>query len=713
MKSSPLPISQTTAAASARLTQTHCPFCAFQCGITVHTQTGRPTIAGDPMFPVNNGQLCVKGFNAAELLDRPDRITTPLKRDSAGNLQPVSWDVALDEIADKWKSIRDQHGPDANACYGSGSLTNEKAYLLGKFARVALRTANIDYNGRYCMSSAAAAANKAFGVDRGLPFPIADVPGARAVMLWGTNLADTLPPSMQYFDAIRSAGGEVIVVDPRRTDTVRAGTIHLQLTPGSDLALANGLLHLAIEEKLIDIDYIRTRTSGFEAVRSVVSQYVPAIVERITGVAEPLMRKVVRILAAGPTMLLSGRGPEQQTKGVDSVLAMINLMLALGQCGKPNAGYGTLTGQGNGQGGREHGQKCDQLPGYRSIENEQHRQQVAAIWNIDPQRLPRKGKPTVQLLESLGRDVKSLLVMGSNLAVASAGAGNVIERLKSLEMLVVCDSFINETAELADYVLPTMQWTEDEGTLTNFEGRVIRRRAASIPPAGVRSDLTVLAEMARRLGADGFDFAGPADVFDELRRCTAGAIADYSGITYAKIDQLKGVAWPCNASAPDGTPRLFAERFAHADGRARFHAVEHRDAAELPDEDYPIFFITGRLKQHYNSGAQTRRIAPLREAHHLPRLQMHPRLASALSISAGMSVIVQSRRGEVEFEAMISPDIREDSVFAPFHWGGKHAANILTNPATDPTSHMPEFKLCAVRIAPATAIDDHGDSSHA
>lgn len=692
-----------------RATRTHCPYCAFQCGIIIETDGGRYSVKGDTTFPVNNGQLCIKGYNAAELLERKDRLLTPLKRMRNGGFESIPWEAAYDEIAARWKQIRSSYGADANACYGSGSLTNEKAYLLGKFARLALGSANIDYNGRYCMSSAAAAQNKAFGIDRGMPFPIRDIPGAKTVLLWGSNLAETLPPSMQYFDGLRSGGGTLIAVDPRRTETAAAAKIHLQLTPGTDLALANGLLHLAIEEGLINRSYIADRTTGFDAVRACVSHYVPAMVERLTGVSEPQMRRVVRLLADGPTMLLSGRGPEQQSKGVDSVLAMINLMLALGKCGMPSSGYGTLTGQGNGQGGREHGQKCDQLPGYRSIENEEHRAVVAKVWNVDATAIPRKGKPTVELLRSLGHDVKSLFVMGSNLAVASPDAIQADQRLRALDMLVVCDAFMNETAELAHYILPVNQWAEEDGTMTNFEGRIIRRRAAVASPDSVRGDLTILAELAKRMDAKGFEFEGTEAVFDELRRCSAGGVADYSGVDYPALDERKGVHWPCNASAPNGTPRLFADRFAHPDGKARFHAVEYRDAAELPDAEYPLFFITGRLKQHYNSGAQTRWVRALTEAHPKPRLQVHPRLAARLGLKDGERVRVESRRGSIELAAVLSSDIREDTVFAPFHWGGKEAANRLTIAAVDPISKMPEFKLCAVRLSPLPSDNAQGE----
>ncbi len=368
--------------------------------------------------------------------------------------------------------------------FGSGALTNEKAYLLGKFARLALGTPNIDYNGRYCMSSAAAAGNRAFGIDRGMPFPVSDLASADVIFLLGSNVADTLPPILQWFETQKKAGGRLIVADPRRTPTARVADLHLQLTPGSDLALGNGLLYVAIEENLLDSTFIADRTTGFDAARRAALTYHPARVERLTGVSESDLRRTTRWLAGVESaMILSGRGTEQQSKGVDGVLAFINLMLALGKVGKPASGYGTLTGQGNGQGGREHGQKADQLPGYRLIEVDAHREAVARVWEVDPATLPRKGKSAYELLNSLGPagGIRSLLVMGSNVVVASPHAANIEARVRSLDFLVVCDSFLNETAQLANVVLPVKQWAEEEGTLTNFEGRVIRRRGGRGP----------------------------------------------------------------------------------------------------------------------------------------------------------------------------------------------------------------------------------------
>lgn len=690
-------------------TKTHCPYCAFQCGMTVKSRSpgaSELAVQADPEFPVNRGQMCIKGFTSAELLDHPARLLSPKLRSRDGALLPVTWDTALDFIADKLSSLKAAHGAAALGAFGSGALTNEKAYLLGKFVRLVLGSPNIDYNGRYCMASAAAGQNRAFGVDRGLPFPVSDIAEAETLMLWGSNCAETMPPIMQWLTEQKDRGGKQIVVDPRRTDTARGATLHLQLTPGTDLALANGLLHIALAERLIDVEYVAHRTEGFDDLRRSVLASEPATVERLTGVPIAHQVESVRLLAsASRSMVLSGRGSEQQSKGTDTVLALINLMLALGKVGKPASGYGCLTGQGNGQGGREHGQKADQLPGYRLIENPEHRAAVARVWGVEPEALPGKGKSAYELLDALGPEggIRALLVFGSNVAVASPHASNIERRLRSLELLVVADAFENETSAHAHVVLPTTQWAEEEGTLTNLEGRVILRRRVRPAPAGVKNDLEILGALAARLGhARGFEFSSPREVFEEFRRATAGATADYSGLTYERLEQEQGVFWPCPSEAHPGTPRLFAERFAHPSGRARFHAVPYRHAAELPDADYPLYLTTGRYKEHYNSGAQTRRVPALVEAKPEPRIQVHPDLAARLGVSEGERLRVESRRGSVDFSVALSFDIRRDTLFAPFHWGGRHAANLLTIPALDPKSRMPEFKVCAVRARKCT-----------
>ena len=691
-------------------TATHCPYCAFQCGMRLSGPRDAAIVAGDADFPVNKGALCIKGWTAAAPLAHPDRLLAPLVRSAAGDLTPTTWEDALGRVAAAFQKTRADYGADAVGIFGGGSLTNEKAYLLGKFARVALGTANIDYNGRFCMSSAAAAGIHAFGVDRGLPFPLEDIPQAEVVLLVGGNIAETMPPIMQYFEAQRSNGGQLIVADPRRTTTAAAADLHLRLTPGSDAALANGLLHLLVRDGLIDDDYIRERTEGFARVREVAAAYWPERVERITGVPEAELLQAARMLGRAKTaMVLTGRGAEQQAQGVSNVLSFINLALALGQVGRPYSGYGCLTGQGNGQGGREHGQKADQLPGYRLINDPAARRHIAAVWDVPEAELPGPGKSAYELLDSLGPHydggggIRALLVLGSNVVVSAPNANNIRERLQSLDFLVVSDFFLSETAQLADVVLPSAQWAEEEGTLTNLEGRVIRRRRAFDPPPGTLTDLELLAQLGERLGKGRhFSYPNPEAVFTELRAASAGGVADYSGITYEKIEANQGVFWPCPATGEKrdhpGTPRLFIDTFPTPSGRARFHPVLHRAPAEEPDEEYPLYLTTGRILAQYQSGTQTRRIGDLQEMAPEPFAEIHPDTAQRYGLSDGDRLTLATRRGSAEFKARLSPGIRPDTVFAPFHWGDSQSANRLTNPALDPISRMPEFKVCAVKI---------------
>ncbi|WP_308200993.1 molybdopterin oxidoreductase family protein [Actinoplanes sp. M2I2] len=680
-------------------TDTHCPYCALQCGMTLTPEI--PRVKLEPRdFPVNKGGLCAKGFTAADLLDHRDRLLSPLVRKEPGNrlspLREATWDEALTLITEAITTSQREHGRDSVGAFGGGGLTNEKAYALGKFVRVALKSASIDYNGRFCMSSAATAANRALGIDRGLPFPLEDVAGARTVLLVGANPADAMPPSMQYLDAGREVGARHIVVDPRRTTTAAGAHLHLQPLPGTDLALANGLLHIAIREGHLDEDYIRTRTTGFDAVRAATNSYWPERVERLTGVPETRLRETVRLLAThGPAMILTARGAEQHSNGTDTAQAYLNLALALGLVGKPFSGYGTITGQGNGQGGREHGQKADQLPGYRKLDDPAARAHVAAVWGVDQDELPRPGLSAYEMLDRLGTDggVRVLMVLASNIAVSAPHSNHIRGRLEALDFLVVSDIFRSETAELADVVLPTAQWAEEEGTMTNLEGRVLRRKRALAPPPDVRTDLEMLAALAGRLGR--FESSDPRTVFDELRRASAGGIADYQGITYERIEREDGVFWPCPAEDHPGTPRLFADGFPTADGRARFFAVHHRDPAEMPDRQYPYVLTTGRNMQHYQSGNQTRRVKALTVALPEPRAEIHPDLARRHGIADGDLVELRSRRGAAVLRARLSDGIRPDTVFAPFHWPG---ANALTNPALDPHSRMPAFKACAIAI---------------
>lgn len=688
--------------AGARAVATHCPYCSLQCGMNlVGNDHGWKVEARD--FPTNQGGLCQKGWTAAELLTHPERLRSPWIRENKDSaLRPASWEEAFDRVMEGIERTQARFGKNAVGVFGGGGLTNEKAYLLGKFARVALGTSEIDYNGRFCMSSGAAGSIRAFGVDRGLPFPLADIPFAEAILMVGSNVAETMPPVMQYFQAQERNGGRLIVIDPRRTPTAAAAALHLQITPGTDGALLNGLLHLAVRHRYIDFRYIEERTRGFDAVKRAVSSYWPDRVERITGVPEKQLALAARILGEAKTaMFLTGRGPEQQSRGVDNVTSVINLALALGKVGMPFSGYGCLTGQGNGQGGREHGQKADQLPGYRKIDNPAHRRYVAGVWGVSEADLPGPGHSAYEMLDALGTEqgVKALLVFGSNLAVSAPRAGHIEARMRALDMLVVSDFFLSDTAKLADVVLPCTQWAEEEGTMTNLEGRVLFRQRATGPPAGVRSDLEIFSELARRLKAKASFPTKAADVFQELRTASAGGVADYAGITYERIAEHDGVFWPCPSEDAEDTPRLFLEKFPTPDGKARFHAVEHRGPQEEPDGEFPLYLTTGRVMPHYQSGTQTMRVDKLRTAVSEAFVEVHPATALSYGIGQGDRVRLTTRRGSATAKAQLTTNIRLDTLFMPFHFAAQGRVNLLTNPALDATSRMPEFKVCAVQIA--------------
>ncbi|MEQ7848914.1 molybdopterin oxidoreductase family protein [Nocardioides kribbensis] len=698
-------------------TRTHCPYCSLQCGMTLE-RSGR-TLQVQPWadFPVNEGALCRKGWTATGLRGHRERLTSPLLRDGAtGELRTASWDEALDVVATRMRALQAESGPDAVAVFGGGGLTNEKAYQLGKLARVALGTSQIDYNGRWCMSSAASAANQALGLDRGLPFPLADLERTDLVVLVGSNLAETMPPAARHLDRLRERGGRVVVLDPRRTATAERADLVLQPLPGTDLAVALGLLHLLDGAGAVDEEYVATRTTGFEDVRRSVAGWWPERVERVSGVAAEDLRELAGLLAdAERAVVLTARGAEQHAQGTDTVLAWINVALALGLPGRDASGWGCLTGQGNGQGGREHGQKADQLPGYRMIDDPAARAHVAGVWGVAPETLPGPGRSAYELLEALGTagGPRALLVTGSNPVVSAPNADHVTERLDALDLLVVVDLVLSETAARADVVLPVAQWAEETGTMTNLEGRVVLRQRAVAPPAGVRDELELLADLAARLGSPVPFGTDAAEVFAELGRASAGGRADYSGITHERVRAEQGVFWPCPAvpegRAPHpGTPRLFAERFATPDGRARCRVVEHRGPVEQPDAAFPLHLTTGRVLAQYQSGAQTRRIRDLPDTG--PFVELHPLLAARIGAADGEPVVVTTRRGSLRAPARVVDSIRPDTVFVPFHWVG---ANRLTHDALDPSSRMPEFKACAAAVWLAASPDPTPDVSSA
>ena len=690
-----------------RLVKTHCCFCGVQCGIQLKVHNER-VVGFEPWddFPVNEGKLCPKGVKRYLQNNHPDRILSPLMRTDQGFRQ-ADWDEVMPLVVDQMRRIQGEYGKDAFAILSGASLTNEKSYLMGKFARVALQTANIDYNGRLCMVSAGAANKLAFGIDRAAN-PWSDIPLSQLVLVTGSNIGECFPILTDYIWRARDTGAKLIVIDPRMTPIARTADLFLPVRPGRDSALMNGILHVLIEHDWIDHDFIAAHTHGFEAVEAAVVAYTPQYTADITGVpAANIVRAAEMWAEVDTSMLLHARGIEHHAKGVENVLSCINMVLATGRLGKPGCGYGTITGQGNGQGGREHGQRCNQLPGGRDITNPQHRQEIAAVWHVNETDIPQMGLTAVELMDAIYEGkIKGLLSLSFNPLVSLPDTAKTRAALDKLEFYVAIDPFMSETARHADVILAGSLQEEDEGTVTTGEGRVVRIRQAVRPQGNVRTDWEIIVELAHRLGKELlFPYAEPEDMFRELCRASDGGPVNYAGLTYDRIEKSNGIFWPCPSRAHPGTPRLFEDGlFAHPDGKAKFHPIQYRPPDEDIDAAYPIIMTSGRVVSQYLSGTQTRRIGPLVDQYPGPQVEIHPRLAKKMDIKNGDMVCVESRRGSLTVPALVVQTIRPDTIFIPYHWPGDKAANLLTNRALDPVSKIPEFKVCAVRMHKAEGV---------
>ena len=685
-----------------KLVKTHCCFCGQQCGIQLKVRDNR-VIGFEPWqeFPFNRGMLCPKGVKRYMQSGHPDRLLDPMVRDETQGFRVATWDEALDLTARRIREIQEKHGPDSVAVFGGASLTTEKSYLLGKFARVALGTRHIDYNGRLCMVSAGTAYKLAFGVDRS-PNPWADIPKAQVAFVAGANVGECAPITTDYLWRMRDAGGVLIVADPRMTPITRNADQYLPVRPGTDVALFSAMLNVVIREGLVRREFVDAHTTGFEAVAESVKAWDPRRAGELTGVPPDAIEKAALTFArADRAVALHARGIEHHSKGVENCLALINLCLATGNIGREGAGCMMITGQGNGQGGREHGQKCDQLPGQRSIADPAAREHVAGVWGIRPEEIPQAGLSAVEIMEAIHRgEIKALISICFNPLVSLPDAAYVREALTKLEFFAVTDFFLSETAQHADVVFAGSLHEEDEGVVCSAEGRVIKIAKAVDPPGNAREDWRVYVDLARRLGKERyFPYASSREIFEELRRASQGGPADYGGITYEKIESGFGVFWPCPTEDHPGTPRLFeGGRFFHPDGKARFNVADYRESGDPLDESFPTYLTTGRVVSQYLSGAQTRRIGALLAQHPEPLCELHPRLAAELGIAPGDRVTVETRRGAITLGALIVKTIRPDTVFIPYHWPDGKSANVLTHRTLDPRSKIPEYKVSACRV---------------
>ncbi|WP_368658180.1 molybdopterin oxidoreductase family protein [Metabacillus halosaccharovorans] len=690
---------------SEKVYDTQCPFCSMQCKMqlieqSVVSRKTYKTIGKDN--PTSQGRLCIKGMNAHQHPFHQDRVLHPLLKVD-GEFVRISWEEALQYIKKQVEEIQAVDGHEALSIYGSASITNEEAYILGKFARVGLKTPYIDYNGRLCMSAAATAANQTFGLDRGLTNSLKEIPSTRVIILAGTNIAECQPTIMPYFEKAKENGAYIIAIDPRETPTTQLADLHLKVKPGMDAALANGFLKVIIDENLVDEDFVNERATGFEEVKDYVQSLSLDEISDLTGVPiEQIRTAATKFASEESGMLFTARGVEQQIDGTVAVRNFLNVVIATGKIGKPNSGYGAITGQGNGQGAREHGQKADQLPGYRLIENEEHRTHVAKVWGIDKDELPRKGVSAYEMFQKInGGEITGMFLVCSNPVVSNPNAIFVKEALKKLKFLVAVDLFVSETAKFADLILPASSYLEDEGTMTNVEGRVTLREASRPCPGEAKNDWQIICEIAKVLGKEKyFPYQKAEDIFNELREASRGGIADYYGITYDRIRKEQGILWPCPEINHQGTERLFEHSFATPNGKANLIPVSN--TSEIPKEkpcsDYPLYLTTGRIMSHYLTGVQTRKSSALAARNFESYLEIHPETAKKYEIEPNSLVAVASKRGKITVRSKISEKIRQDTVFVPFHWAEDQNVNMLVGEDLDPTCKMPGFKVSTVNI---------------
>ena len=695
-----------------KIYDTQCPFCSMQCKMQLIEQSivsrkQYKTVGIDN--PTTHGRVCVKGLNAYQHAFHKERLKFPMLKVN-GEFVRITWEQALEQIKDQFTRIQDEDGLNALAVYGSASITNEEAYLLGKFARVALKTKYIDYNGRLCMSAAASAASQTFGMDRGLTNSLAEIPYTRCIILAGTNIAECQPTIMPYFEKAKENGAFIIAIDPRETSTTKLADLHLKVKPGTDAALANGLLKVIIEENYTDERFIQERVNGFDEVKEYVRSIKLAEIEEITGVPINQIRKAAITFGKEETgMIFTARGVEQQTDGSAAVRNFLNLLLATGKLGKLHCGFGAITGQGNGQGAREHGQKADQLPGYRLIENEAHRTHIANVWGIHPEDLPGKGVSAYEMMEKIDEgEITGMFLMCSNPVVSNPNAQFVKNALKKLKFLVAVDLFISETAKLADLILPTSSYLEDAGTMTNVEGRVTLREANCPCPGEVKHDWQIIVEIARVMGKEKyFSFSSAEEIFNELRLASRGGIADYYGITYERLRKEGGILWPCPDLDHKGTMRLFETSFAHPDGKAVMAVVPNKSVVPKEEvcSEYPLYLTTGRVMSHYLTGVQTRRSPALAARNIESYMEIHPTTARKYQIVDHSLVKIESRRGSIMVRSKYTEEIRQDTIFVPFHWADSQNVNNLVGEELDPVCRMPGFKLSAVKVKPENDVN--------
>ncbi len=692
-----------------------CPYCGVGCGVLIDVDAGRITgVRGDPAHPSNRGRLCSKGSQLQATTGAAGRLLQPLVRDTRESPHRArAWPETLALLARRYAEVIEADGPDAVAFYLSGQLLTEDYYVFNKLARALIGTNNIDTNSRLCMSSAVTAYKATLGADAP-PACYDDLESADLIVIAGANPAFAHPVLCRRLEAAKAARPalRIVCIDPRRTDTAELADLHLQIKPGTDVALFNGLLHLLIWQEHVDRDYIAAHTEGYAALRQCVRAYHPSLVAGLCGITETALETTVNWIAGADAMLsLYCQGLNQSTQGTAKNAALINLHLATGQIGRPGAGPLSLTGQPNAMGGREAGGMATLLPGHREPGNAAHRAEVAALWGV-PALPERPGLTAVELFEAAARgEIKALWIACTNPAHSLPDQSLVRAALERVDFVVLQEAFAgSETAAYADVLLSAATWGEKSGVMTNSERRIARVRAAVSPPGEAREDWRIALEFARALEAELrpgaislFGAENAAALFDEHVATTRGRDLDIGALSHALLDAEGPQQWPRPAGASTGRARLYADgRFATADGRARFFVAEYRPTDEIPDARYPLQLNTGRLRDQWHGMSRSGRVPALHSHEPTPVLDVNPADLARHRLVEGDLVELRSRHGRLVLPVRADTRLRPGDVFLPMHWGERAlngaGANALTQRAIDPLSKQPELKATAIRL---------------
>jgi formate dehydrogenase alpha subunit len=675
-----------------------CPYCGVGCQVELVVNANRIVrVNGVEGVKPNDGRLCVKGRFGYEYVGSGDRLTHPLiKRD--GKFHPATWDEALDLVADRFKALKDKHGPDALAGYASAKATNEDNYIFQKFVRTVFGSNHVDYCTRLCHASTVTAMLDALGSGAGSN-SIEDYESADCILVTGNNMIETHPVTATFVKRGVAAGGKLIVIDPRWTPLVNHAHVWLQPKLGTDIALLNGLMNLIIREGMMDEEFITHRVEGgmaaFEALEAVVSDYPPDTVETLTGVAQGKLLTAARLFArADKALIASGMGCSQQVTGTQLVFTLINLCLISGKLGKVGSGLNPPRGQNNVQGASDVGCLPMSYPGYIPVGDADNRARVAAVWKVPLDSLPAEdGLTTVEIMQAAhaGR-IKGMYIMGENPMLTDPNLNHARQALRNLDFLVVQDIFPTETTAHADVVLPGTAFAEKNGSFVNSDRRVSRVRKAVTPPGGARQDWKILWEVARRMGCPMQAYGDESEIFSEI----AAVVPFMAGISYARIAG-EGIQWPCPSKDHPGSPTLFLDRFNTQSGRAILHPVHYVPQTETADEDYPFLLNTGRILYQYHTSTMSRRNRALTDFANSSYVLMHPEDVRELGLKNGGRVKVASRQGEITTRLKTADEVRPGELFMPFHYS-ESPVNELTRDELDPDSKIAPFKLTACRV---------------